>query len=262
MAYDDLSRRLESRIDNKLASKSRRGRRLDDGFKKGKVVNEVLDKPTVMTLYKMISDGTIAYVNGAVSAGKESVLFWGVDKDGGDVALKIYLVSTSNFKRREPYILGDPRFQSVKKGTRNLVYLWARKEFRNMVQCRDAGLPVPRPIRVANNVLAMDFVGEGGSPARTLLDSPLVDRKDYEQAIGFAGDLYRKAGLVHGDYSEYNIFKTRDGLVVFDLGSAVDLRHPESERFLKRDISNISRFFDKRRVPVAEARAVCEGITG
>ena len=50
---DDISRKLEFEIDNKLASKSKR-KHLEDGFKKGKVVNEVLDKPTVMTLYKMI----------------------------------------------------------------------------------------------------------------------------------------------------------------------------------------------------------------
>ena len=46
----------------------------------------------VMTLYKMIKDHIIAYVNGAVSAGKESVLFWGVDDQDVSVALKIYLV--------------------------------------------------------------------------------------------------------------------------------------------------------------------------
>jgi len=50
---DTISRKLESKIDNKLISKSKR-RELEDGFKKGKVMNEVLDKPTVMTLYKMI----------------------------------------------------------------------------------------------------------------------------------------------------------------------------------------------------------------
>ena len=57
---DTISRKLESKIDDKLISKSKR-RELDDGFKKGKVVNEVLDKPTVMTLYKMITDHVIAY---------------------------------------------------------------------------------------------------------------------------------------------------------------------------------------------------------
>ena len=97
--------------------------------------------------------------------------------------LKIYLVSTSNFKKREPYILGDPRFSRLKKGTKNLVYLWARKEFRNLSQCYNAGIPVPEPLYVTNNVLAMEFVGENGSPAKVLLKSD-IDEKDYHQSNG------------------------------------------------------------------------------
>jgi len=256
---DIISRKLESKIDNQLNSKRKR-KHLEDGFKKGKVINEVLDKRTVMTLYKMITDHIIAYVNGTVSAGKESVLFWGVDENDENVALKIYLISTSNFKKREPYILGDPRFAHLKKGTKNLVYLWAKKEYRNLTQCYDAGIPVPRPRYVTNNVLAMDFVGENGAPAKQLLTSE-VDENDYTQAISILKDLYQKAKLVHGDFSEYNIFKTENGLVVFDLGSAVDLRHPNSHEFLKRDINNIARFFTKRRVPVEDSKKLFEEIT-
>ncbi|MFQ5476269.1 MAG: serine protein kinase RIO [Nitrosopumilus sp.] len=255
---DILSKKLESKIDNKLISKSKR-KRLEDGFKKGKVVNEVLDKPTVMTLYKMITDHIIAYVNGSVSAGKESVLFWGVDDNDVSVALKIYLVSTSNFKKREPYITGDPRFSNLKKGTKNLVYLWAKKEFRNLSQCHDAGIPVPQPLHVTNNVLAMKFVGENGAPCKSLLDSQ-VDENDYNQAISIIKDLYHKAKLVHGDFSEYNIFKTENGLVVFDLGSAVDLRHPNSQEFLKRDINNITKFFNKRGISVEDSDTLFEEI--
>ena len=256
---DILSKKLESKIDKKLISKSKR-RELDDGFKKGKVINEVLDKPTVMTLYKMITDHVIAYVNGSVSAGKESVVFWGVTEDDADVALKIYLVSTSNFKKREPYILGDPRFSHLKKGTKNLVYLWAKKEFRNLTQCHTAGIPVPNPRSVANNVLAMDFVGTNGAPSKQLLTSE-VDENDYGQAISIIKDMYHKAKLVHGDFSEYNIFKTTDGLIVFDLGSAVDLRHPNSNEFLKRDISNITKFFNKRGIQVEDPEKLFKEIT-
>ena len=255
---DTISRKLEWKLDNKLNAKSKR-KTLPDGFKKGKVMNEVLDKPTVMTLYKMITDHIIAYVNGSVSAGKESVVFWGVAEDNSNVALKIYLVSTSNFKKREPYLTGDPRFRHVKKGTKNLVYLWAKKEHRNLTQCYNAGIPVPRPLYVTNNVLAMDFVGVNGAPCRSLLTSN-VDQNDYDQAISLIKDLYHKAKLVHGDFSEYNIFKTDDGLVVFDLGSAVDLRHPNSKEFLKRDINNIIRFFKKRGMIVDDSSSIFEDI--
>ncbi len=255
---DILSKKLESKIDNKLISKSKR-KHLEDGFKKGKVINEVLDKPTVMTLYKMITDHIISYVNGSVSAGKESVLFWAVDDNDVNVALKIYLVSTSNFKKREPYILGDPRFSNLKKGTKNLVYLWAKKEFRNLSQCHEVGIPVPRPLYITNNVLAMDFVGKNGVPSKTLLNSE-VDEHDYQQAISILKNLYHKAKLVHGDFSEYNIFKTENGLVVFDLGSAVDLRHPNSHEFLKRDINNITKFFNKRGISVDDTDILFEEI--
>ena len=259
LMQNDVSKKLESQLDEKLFSKKHK-KHLPDGFKKGKVINEVLDKPTVMLLYKLITDHIIAYVNGPISAGKESVVFWAVDEKNADVALKIYLVSTSNFKKREPYILGDPRFSKLKKGTKNLVYLWAKKEFRNLSKCFDCGISVPKPIYVSNNVLVMEFVGKKGSPAKILLQSE-IDQADYEQSILILKDLYKKANLVHGDFSEYNIFKTEKGLVLFDLGSAVDLRHPNANEFLKRDISNITRFFSKRGITVNDPIKIFEEIT-
>ena len=58
-----------------------------------------------------------------------------------------------------PYIDGDPRFGKIKKGTRNMVNLWARKEFTNMALCYKRGIPVPEPIQVSKNVIASRFVG-------------------------------------------------------------------------------------------------------
>lgn len=247
---------LESRLDARLRSKAARSG-IRDGFKDRKTVNEVLDRPTAMTLYKMISDGVVSGVNGAVGAGKESLVFWGEDSGGRHIALKVYLVSTSNFKRRARYVVGDPRFSRFRKNTRGMVYLWARKEFRNLMQAHQAGIRVPRPIKSANNVLAMEFVGEAGRPA-PLLTNSTTGRDDYDKALDIIRDLCGLAGLVHGDYSEYNIFKTGDELVPFDFGSAVDRRHPGAKSFLMRDINNINRFFSKRGVPVKDAATIME----
>ncbi|MGQ0795496.1 MAG: RIO1 family regulatory kinase/ATPase domain-containing protein, partial [Nitrosopumilaceae archaeon] len=62
-------------------------------------------------------------------------------------------------------------------------------------------------------------------------------------------------------FSEYNIFKTRDGLVVFDLGSAVDIRHKNAKEFLERDIKNITRFFMKRGLTVENPSDIMARIT-
>ena len=256
---DRIEEKLESRINLEL-SKKQKSKSLDDGFKKNKVINEVLDKPTIFELYGLIKSNIISYVNGAVKSGKESVVFWAVDENQSNLALKIYLITTSNFKKRTEYMIGDPRFSRVKKGTKNIVYLWAKKEFQNILKCYSSGISVVTPIHVSKNILVMEFIGNDGKPEKTLLESE-VDENDYNQCIQIITDLFKKAKLVHADFSEYNIFKTNDGLKLFDLGSAVDLSHPKMMDFLKRDINNISNFFVKRGLTVENPVDVIARIT-
>lgn len=249
LLFDGFGKKLAKRIDNQLLKNKRRGVSVKDVFDKNKVMDDVLDKTSIMTLSKLINSRTISYVNGVVGSGKEAKMFWAVDTDGNDVALKIYLVTASNFKKRRPYLVDDPRFSRIKKGTRNMVELWAQKEFHNLTQCIKNGIPSIKPIRVLKNVLVLEFVGKNGVPAKTLVESE-VDENDYKDAISIISQLYKKAELVHADFSEYNIFKTENGLVLFDLGSAVDIRHKNAKEFLQRDITNISRFFAKRGLTV------------
>ena len=255
---DNSEKKIELKIKSKLDQKKRK-KTLDDGFKKNKVVNEVLDKITILQLHDLINSKIISYVNGVVKAGKESVVFWAKDFDDNDLALKIYLVTTSNFKRRSQYVMGDPRFTNVKKGTKNIVYLWARKEFQNISKCYDCGISVVKPRHVSKNILIMDFEGTDGKPEQTLLESE-IDENDYRQSISLITDLYKKAKLVHGDFSEYNIFKTKNGLKIFDLGSAVDTIHPNTMEFLKRDINNITNFFVKRGLTVENPADILERV--
>ena len=162
---NNSEKKIELKIKSKLEQKKKK-KTLDDGFKKNKVVNEVLDKITIMQLYDLITSKIISYVNGVVKAGKESVVFWAKDPEDNDIALKIYLVTTSNFKKRSQYVTGDPRFTSIKKGTKNIVYLWARKEFKNISKCYDCGIPVVKPRHVSKNILIMDFEGNNGKPEK------------------------------------------------------------------------------------------------
>ena len=258
MSFDNLNEKIELKIEKRLKSKIKK-KNLFDGFKKNKVVNEVLDKPTVMELYNLIKLNIVSYINGIVKAGKESVIFWAKSTNKQDLALKVYLVTTSNFKKRSPYLIGDPRFSRIKKGTKNLVYVWAQKEFKNLSQCYEKNIPVVKPIHVSKNILVLEFVGKDGNPAKTLLQSQ-VDNHDYESAISIIKRLYKDANLVHGDFSEYNIFKTEKGLILFDLGSAVDINHPNSIEFLERDINNITKFFAKRGLTVENPSDVLQKV--
>ena len=89
--FSDKTNDLDSLLNPKNFLKSKK-KNLPDGFKKNKTVNEVLDKLTTFTLFDLIKSKTIAYVNGVVRAGKESVVFWAVSPDNNDIALKLSLI--------------------------------------------------------------------------------------------------------------------------------------------------------------------------
>jgi len=74
------------------------------------------------------------------------------------------------------------------------------------------------------------------------------------------GRLWRDGKLVHADFSEFNVFKTGKERMLFDMGSAVLSSHPQSEEFLRRDVSNMVRFFRKRGIAKGDADSLMEEI--
>jgi len=73
--------------------------------------------------------------------------------------------------------------------------------------------------------------------------------------------LYRKAGLVHGDLSEYNVMNWKERPVIFDMSQAVLLEHPMAEQFLRRDIINLNQFFRKLGVNVKKDEETYKWVT-
>jgi len=257
----DVDSRAVERALRRLDRYERESRMLVKRSEEYEVLEEVFDRPTLLTLYTLMNSRVLDYLNGVVSSGKESRVYWGVRGDGSDVAVKIYLTVAAEFRRRLPYIIGDPRFKGVKRGVRNLVNLWASKEYRNLQTADEARVPCPKPYAVENNVLVMEFIGEEGRSA-PLLSEVEVGVKKYREVLSSTHRLYRDAGLVHADLSEYNIFSYKGRLILFDFGSAVDVAHPNSREFLIRDITNINRFFSRRGVdvlPLDEALKVVVG---
>lgn len=250
------------RADRRLSRRERESRLLVKRSEDYEVFDNVFDVPTLMTINDMRDDRIIEHVRGSLAAGKESKVYIAVAPDGSLRILKIYLTVSAEFKKRMQYIVGDPRFSDIKRGSRSLIAAWARKEFKNMQAARAAGVRVPSPIAVKKNVLVMEFIGDSeGNSAPPLVESQ-VTSDDYRQVIEQMSTLYQKARLVHADLSEYNIFKTDHGIMLFDFGSAVDIQHPNSKQFLVRDVVNVNRFFEKRGIEVLDAAQAVEKIRG
>ena len=228
------------------------------------VLEEVFDRSTLMTIYDFMNKGKIDEIYGVVNAGKEARIYWGKDRDGRELAIKIYLTVTAEFKRGMlPYIRGDPRFAHVRKDTRSLIYAWAQKEFKNLQRAMDAGVRVPEPIAVSKNVLIMSFIGKNGVSALLLKEASLKNpRQVYRRLLTYVKKLYKKAKLVHADLSEYNIMIWKNAPVLFDVSQSVTLEHPMADQFLRRDLENLYKYFKKLGVDVLSVEEMHRRITG
>ena len=255
MAEPDESRKMKER----LLRFERESRYLRKDSDQRKVLEEVFDQATLLTIEELIARKDIRELYGVVNAGKEARVYFGEDTDGGPVAVKIYLMSASDFRRRLGYIAGDRRFGKLPSGSRGTIFLWTRKEFKNLQVAEAAGVRVPRPLAFLKNILVMEYVGNPPEPAPTFAETE-VDETDYDWTFETMGVLWKKAKLVHADFSEFNVFKTVKERVLFDMGSAVLSSHPQSEEFLRRDVSNMVRFFRKRGIVKSDADSWMEKI--
>jgi len=210
-------------------------------FELRKISESVFDKSTLMTLYELAKDKKLDEMVGIVSTGKESNVYHGwLGKR--EIAIKIYAVEASNFKNMDYYIIGDRRFPAW-RNRRHLIYLWAKKEFKNLMRVHEE-ISCPEPIAVEKNVLVMSFIGEDGVAAPKLKDSPPENPEKFlDEIVGFLKAMYKK-GFVHGDLSEYNILNAGKPVLI-DFSQGVLKDHPYADELLQRDVKNLCHYFSQ-----------------
>ena len=232
----------------------------------------VLDDRTDAVLRDLIRLDYVTEVHGVVSTGKEANVYGAVLLGRDDApptyrALKIYKTRILAFKDRERYIEGEYRFQKGATKGYAMVQLWAQKEFRNLSRLRQAGIPCPEPIVLRGHTILMEFLGRKGISYPKLVDVVLGGddaddqwRRLYVQLLGYMRRMYHVCRLVHADLSEYNILYHDGLLYVIDVSQSVEHDHPKAYEFLRMDIKNVSKFFEKRGVPTLRERAVFDFI--
>jgi RIO kinase 1 len=248
--YDLLERKVQPVEDRRKETDAR------------KVLDEVFDHPTLLTIYKLICNDKLKTIDFPIATGKEGNVFKGTGTDG-PVAVKIYRVSNLTFKTIGKYILGDPRFKGIEKNRRKLLNQWTQKEFRNLDRMRTSGVTVPKPLSYENNILVMEYISVGDGPAPTMKNCPPENPEDAGEAVDWVlaniSACYKKARFVHGDLSEYNILCGDNGPCIIDVSQGVLLAHPMAREMLERDVYNITRYFGRlgaRRDTASELRKI------
>jgi len=251
---DDRADTLERKIDKR---KIRKKRSEDQS-----VVESVFDTETQKVIYDLYNRKILDEIGFVVSTGKEANVYYAVGPENEDLAVKIYRIKTAEPRFMWPYIIGDPRFQNVRHKTRDLIFAWAEKEFKNLTRALNANVRVPRPHAVRKNVLVMEFIGNNGNPAPLLKDSTLKKpHKIFKKIFQYVQLLFQKAKLIHADLSEFNILFI-DEPVIIDISQGVVLEHPHARAFLIRDIKNLLHFFSQFNINLPSLAEAYTYITG
>ena len=232
------------------------------GFEERKITEGVFDRVTLKSLFKLFNKYNLE-ITSIISRGKEACVYYGTidekdEKTGKvterEVAVKIFSVDAADFRTMEKYIRGDPRF-NVRKERRSLVYNWTQKEFKNLKKIYESSVKCPEPIAFHNNILIMEFIGNDGIPAPRLKDLPPGDPGEFfNKILNYIKRMY-KAGIVHGDLSEYNILNNSEPVII-DVAQAVLVSHPMAGELLERDIKNIIKYFKKHEIEIDVAEVL------
>ena len=255
---DNTFSNLERKVENLRLKRS-----VDAQDDARKTLDEVFDRQTMFAIDKLTKMGVLESIDFPISTGKEGNVFRVTTPENEILAMKVYRTSNSTFHNIAKYIEGDPRFKGLQGSHRKIVFAWAAKEFKNLCRMTEAKVRVPEPVKFYKNILFMEYIGTEEQPAPSIKNSRLDNPEEiYEMILKYMKLMYRKAELVHGDLSEYNILLENGVPVIIDVGQAMLVDHVNSLEFLKRDIGNINHYFRSLDIKIKTDAEVLKFVQG
>ncbi len=130
---------------------------------------------------------------------------------------------------------------------------WIAYEFQTLEILHAAGADVPKPYAMEKNAILMDYIGDFGTAAPTLVSATL-DRDEtkplFDRVIRNV-DLLLSNQRIHGDLSAYNILYWDGAITLIDFPQVV---HPESNpaawTIFQRDVTRVCQYFNSQGMKV------------
>ncbi|KAJ7631013.1 RIO1 family-domain-containing protein [Roridomyces roridus] len=192
-----------------------------------------------LAMRAMSKRDTMHSVGNQIGVGKESDIYIVADTEGQEMVLKLHRLGRISFRA-----IKEKRDYLGKRKSASWMYmsrLAAQKEWAFMKVLHEHGFPVPRPIDQARHCILMEFID--AYPLRQIAEVPSPG-KLYSTLM----DLivrFAHAGLIHGDFNEFNILIRRESGVpiVIDFPQMVSTSHENAEWYFNRDVECIRTFF-------------------
>ncbi len=209
-------------------------------------------------LQSLVDEGLIDSVSRQLMSGKEAAVY--VVRCGDEVrCAKVYKEATHrSFRQAVDYtenrkVKNSRQARAMAKGTRfgkqAQESAWQNAEVDALHRLAAAGVRVPRPYNFHDGVLLMELVTDAqGEAAPRLNDVDFMPEEARAHHATLIAEVVRmlRAGVVHGDLSEFNILLAADGPVIIDLPQAVDAAgNNHASRMLLRDVENLRDFFGR-----------------
>jgi len=194
-----------------------------------------------LALRALVSKGFLRGVGTRIGVGKESDIHVCEGADGEKYALKLHRLGRVSFrtiKANRDYL---QHRQSA--SWMYMARLAAKKEFAYLKALREGGFRVPEPIEQNRHVVLMKFV-----EARPLYQIKEMRHPDVvlEKLMRLIVRLGR-AGLIHGDFNEFNIMiDEKEQVTLIDFPQVVSITHHNAKMYFDRDVLCIREFFAKR----------------
>jgi RIO kinase 1 len=211
-----------------------------------------VDVPDI--LRALMDDGVIDDVKLRLMSGKEASVFV-VERRGELLAAKVYKSRDQRtFKATASYTEGRNQTRNTRDkramgkrtswGKELAEASWRDMEYQALSEAFSAGVRVPEPVLLYENVLLMELlIDEDSAPAPRLSDfdlpsevAGLLHKEIFLQVRALLG-----CGKIHGDLSAFNILIARDGPTLIDMPQVVDAaRNNSAPEILRRDLQNVT----------------------
>ena len=214
----------------------------------------------LLALRTLVARGTISEIGGKIGVGKESEVYKALSPTGMKLIVKFHREGTRSFKslRKTRLYMAD----STRKHWLIKAKLIGEREYKALDTLYNLGALVPKPIDWNRHAVVQEYIE--GVELYIIPDNGLPDPLDVlDKIISTIEIAYKKAGIVHGDLSEYNILVSTSGdPYIIDWPQYVYRDDPIAEDLLERDVYYIIRFFNKKFRLGLDPRSILERVKG
>jgi serine/threonine-protein kinase RIO1 len=188
--------------------------------------------------------------------GKEATVLLAENPSGELVCAKVFRYFTSTIRKR---LQGTIHILAS-----DMAMLAAKQEFWNLHEMIKH-VPVPKPLDLVGNIILMEFISDGSetmTPAPLIRDvdvTPLDPEEVLNTSLDILVQIFLKARMIHGDFSEHNLMiQPKNGQIfTMDVSQSVEynsktfintglrIRIDRAIKMLETDINNINQYFKR-----------------